>query len=120
MGARRFAEALGLLVKTNRVDAKILARSERLEGLKATTPLRLALAQLQDLVLARRRFVYESATLRQREQELESKAASPCPPVSAWSPTHFQPFMDITLAFQRGCSFLIGKDCEVHRSSSAI
>ena len=119
MGARRFAEALGLLVKTNRVDAKILARSERLEGLEATAPLRLALAQLQDLVLARR-FVDESASLGRPERELESKAASPCPRVSAWSPTHFQPFMDITLAFHRGCSFLIGKDCEVHRSSSAI
>ena len=83
MGARRFAEALGLLVKTDYVDAKILARSGRLEGLEATAPLHLALAQLQDLVLAQRRIVDESASLGCPEQELESKAASPCPRVSA-------------------------------------
>ena len=73
--ARRFAEALGLLVKTDRVDAKVLARYGRLEGLEATAPLDPALAQLQDLVRVRRRFVDECASLGRQEQELESKAA---------------------------------------------
>ena len=73
--ARRFAEALGLLVKTDHVDAKVLARYGRLEGLEATAPLDPALAQLQDLVLLRRRFVDECASLSRLEQELESKAA---------------------------------------------
>ena len=73
--ARRFAEALCLLVKTDRVDAKVLARYGRLEGLEATAPQDPALAQLQDLVLMRRRFVDECASLGRLEQELESKAA---------------------------------------------
>ena len=37
--ARRFAEALGQLAKTDRVDAAMLARYGRLEGLTATAPL---------------------------------------------------------------------------------
>ena len=73
--ARRFAEALGLLVKTDRVDAEVLARYGRLEGLEATAPLDAALAELQDLVLVRRRYVDECAGLGRLEQELESKAA---------------------------------------------
>ena len=99
--ARHFAAALGLLVKTDHLVPSVVARYGRLEGLEATAPLHLGLVQLQDPVLARRRLVDESASLRRREQELESKAASPCPPVSAWSPTHFQPFMDITLVLPR-------------------
>ena len=54
--ARRFAESLGPLVKADYEDAKVLARYGRLEGLEATTPLHLALAQLQDLALVRQRF----------------------------------------------------------------
>ena len=54
--ARRFAEVLGPLVKTDHLDAKVLARYGRLEGLEATAPLHLALAQLQDPALVRRRF----------------------------------------------------------------
>lgn len=42
--ARRFAEALGLLVKADHEDAKALARYGRLEGLEVTAPLHLALA----------------------------------------------------------------------------
>ncbi len=72
--ARRFAEALGLLVKTDRVDAKVLARFGRLEGLEATAPLDKALADLQDLVLLRRHFVDELASLSRIEQELGAKA----------------------------------------------
>ena len=73
--ARRFAEALGLLVKTDRVDAKVLARYGRIEGLEATAPLDAALAELQDLVLLRRRCVADRAALDRVEQELQSKAA---------------------------------------------
>ena len=73
--ARHFAEALGLLVKTDRVDAKVLARYGRLEGLEATAVLDAALAELQDLVRVRRRYVDECAALARLEQELESKAA---------------------------------------------
>ena len=54
--ARRFAEALGPLVNTDHLDAEVLARYGRLEGLEATAPLHLALAQLQDLALVRRWF----------------------------------------------------------------
>lgn len=61
--ARRFAEALGLLVKTDRVDAKVLARFGRMEGLEVTAPLDEALADLRDLVLVRRRCVDELASL---------------------------------------------------------
>ena len=67
--ARHFAAALGLLVKTDHLDPSVVARYGRLEGLEATAPLHLALAQLQDPVLARRRLVDESASLRRREQE---------------------------------------------------
>ncbi len=72
--ARRFAEALGLLAKTDRVDAKVLARYGRMEGLEATAPLDKALADLQDLVLLRRRFVDELAALGRIEQDLGAKA----------------------------------------------
>ena len=72
VGARPFTEALGLLVNTDRVDAEILARYGRLEGVEATAPLDPALARLQDLVLVRRRFVDECASLGRPEQELES------------------------------------------------
>ena len=54
--ARRFAESLGPLVKADYEDAKVLARYGRLEGLEASAPLHLALAQLQDLALVRQRF----------------------------------------------------------------
>ena len=73
--ARRFAEALGLLVKTDRVDAKVLARYGRLEGLEATAPLDKALADLQDLVRVRRRYVDEIAALGRLDQELGAKPA---------------------------------------------
>ena len=72
VGARRFTEAPGLLVKTDRADAEILARHGRLEGVEATAPRDPALAQLQDLALVRRRFVDECASLGRPEQELES------------------------------------------------
>ena len=73
--ARRFAEALGLLAKTDRVDAKVLARYGRLEGLEATAPLDQALADLQDLVRVRRRCVDEIAALGRLDQELGAKPA---------------------------------------------
>jgi len=60
--ACRFAEALGLLVKTDGVDAQVLPHYGCLEGLEATVLLDPALAKLQDLVLVRRRFVDECAS----------------------------------------------------------
>ncbi len=72
--ARRFAQAFGKLAKTDRVDAAMLARFGRLEGLEATPPKTANLRQLKDLVLIRRRFVDERADLGKLASELESKA----------------------------------------------
>ena len=73
--ARRFAEALGKLAKTDRVDAAMLARFGRLEDLEATPPTDPKLCELKDLVLVRRRFVDERADLRKLAAELASTAA---------------------------------------------
>ena len=73
--ARRGAEALGLLGKTDRVDAKALARYGRIEGLESNAALDTALAELQDPVLLRRRFVDELAAFAHLDQDLASKAA---------------------------------------------
>ena len=72
--ARRFAQAFGKLAKTDRVDATMLARLGRLEGMEATPPTAESLRQLKDLVLIRRRFVDERADLGKLAPELESKA----------------------------------------------
>ena len=72
---RRFARARGLLVTTDRVDAEMLASHRRLDGLESTATLGRALAELQDLVLLRRRYVDECASLGHLEQQFESKAA---------------------------------------------
>ena len=72
---RRFAGARGLLVTTDRVDAEMLASHRRLDGLESTATLGPALAELQDLVLLRRRYVDECASLGHLEQQFESKAA---------------------------------------------
>ena len=71
--ARRFAEAIGLLAKTDRVDTKVLARYRRLEGLEAAALLDKALADLQDPVLVRRPFVDELAALGRIEQDPRAK-----------------------------------------------
>ena len=72
--ARRFAQAFGKLAKTDRVDAAMLARLGRLEGMETTTPTAENLRQLKDLVLIRRRFVDERADLGKMASEIESKA----------------------------------------------
>ena len=72
--ARRFAQAFGKFAKTDRVDATMLARLGRLDGLEATPPTAESLRQLKDLVLIRRRFVDERADLGKLASELESNA----------------------------------------------
>ena len=72
--ARRFAQAFGKLAKTDRVDAAMLARLGRLDGMEATPPTAESLRQLKDLVLIRRRFVDERADLGKLASELESRA----------------------------------------------
>lgn len=47
--AGHFGEAFGLLVKTDRAEADVLAHQRRLEGLGATVPLESSLAELQEL-----------------------------------------------------------------------
>ena len=69
------AGARGLLVTTDCVDAEMLASHRRLDGLESTATLGPALAELQDLVLLRQRYVDECASLGHLEQQFESKAA---------------------------------------------
>lgn len=61
-----------MLVKTDRVDARILARYGHPEP---TAPLHAALAELQHLVLPGRREVNDCSSLLRLEQELEGTAA---------------------------------------------
>lgn len=53
----------------------MLASHGRLDGLEATATLDPALVELQDLVLLRRRYVDECASLAHLERQFESKAA---------------------------------------------
>ena len=73
--ARRFSEALGQLVRTDCVDAAMLAHYRRLEGLAATAPLEAAQTVLQDLVQLRTRCVGERAAYGKLVAELESSEA---------------------------------------------
>ena len=73
--ARRFAEALGQLAKTDRVDAAMLARYGRMEGLTATAPREAAQTALLDLVQLRTRCVNERAAYGKLVAELESGEA---------------------------------------------
>ena len=73
--AQHFDRAFGLLVKADHLDAKMLASHGRLDGLEATATLAPALVELQDLVLLRRRYVDECASLAHLERQFESKAA---------------------------------------------
>ena len=51
--SRLFAEALGVLAKTDKVDARMLACQGRMAGLKATPPLPQALENLREIVRTR-------------------------------------------------------------------
>lgn len=74
--ARRFAQALGLPAKTDRLDAAVPARYGRLADLQATPPEERNLRQLKDLVLVRQRFVDDRADLGKLAAELDCAAAA--------------------------------------------
>ncbi len=65
--ARRFAEALGVLAKTDRVDAAMLARMAVALQPPQTPPADESLAELKDLHLARRALVKDRTAARNRQ-----------------------------------------------------
>lgn len=68
--ARRFAEAIGTLAKTDRLDAAMLARMGAALQLPQTPPPDQALADLEDLHLARRALVKDRTAARNRQKIL--------------------------------------------------
>ena len=66
--ARRFAEAIGVLAKTDRVDAAMLARMGAALQLPQTPPADEKLADLKDLHLARRALVKDRTAARNRQK----------------------------------------------------
>ena len=70
--AKRFGEALGLLVKTDRIDARMLARF----GVLIEPPIRPAppeiLLQLRDLQVARTALIKDRTAAKNRERSLQS------------------------------------------------
>lgn len=70
--AKRFGEALGLLVKTDRIDARMLARF----GVLIEPPIRSAppeiLLQLKDLQVARTALIKDRTAAKNRERSLQS------------------------------------------------
>ena len=79
--SRRFAEALGLFAKNDRVEATMLARFGQLGGLEATLPPPRNLTLLSDLLAVRRKLVDQLGALRKLGAELAPEAAS-CPAAS--------------------------------------
>lgn len=69
--SRRFAEAIGVLAKNDRVDAAMLARFGRLDGLQSTPPPSRNLVLLSDLLALRRKLVEQLAALRKLRDELD-------------------------------------------------
>ena len=61
-----------MLVKTDRVDARVLARYGHPES---TAPLHAALAELQHLALQRQHYANDWSSMVRLEQELQGKAA---------------------------------------------
>ena len=76
--SRRFAEALGLLAKNDRVDAAMLAQFGHLEGHEATPPQPHNLTLLRDLLALRRKLIEQLGALRKLAAELAPEAAG-CP-----------------------------------------
>lgn len=68
--ARRFAEAIGVLAKTDRVDAAILARMGRLDELPSTPVADDGLYALRELMGARRALIRERTRIKNREKNL--------------------------------------------------
>ncbi len=65
--ARRFAEALGTLAKTDRIDAAMLARMGAALQPPQTSPADGSLAELKDLHLARRALIKDRTAARNRQ-----------------------------------------------------
>lgn len=83
--ARKFAEALGMLAKTDKVDALMLARFGQMARLKATPPQPEALENLKEIVRSREAMIrarvalenqLETATLDCVERELRRQIRS--------------------------------------------
>jgi transposase len=64
--SRKFADALGELAKTDKIDAMVLARYAELVGPQTQTPIPKALAELAELVHARNTAVAAQTALRNR------------------------------------------------------
>lgn len=71
--ARRFAEALGQLAKTDRLDARILALFAAKHHPRASPPASAHIAELQEIVLARQSAVAETVALANRKASSESR-----------------------------------------------
>lgn len=66
--ARRFAEGIGLLAKTDKVDAVLLARMGSLLDLKAETPRAQSTNDLKDLATARQALIRDRTAAKARTQ----------------------------------------------------
>ena len=71
LSSRRFAEAIGVLAKNDRVDAAMLARYGLLDGLEGTPPPSRNLLLLSGLPALRRKLVEQLAALRKLRDELD-------------------------------------------------
>ena len=70
--SRKLADALGQLAKTDKIDARMLARFGEIVGPQATPVPSKSLAELQELVLARQAAVAERTALGNRLGAAES------------------------------------------------
>ena len=68
--ARRFAEGIGVLAKTDRVDAAVLARMGQLDDLQSRPVADEKLNRLKELIAARRALVKERTRIKNRSKNL--------------------------------------------------
>ena len=73
--SRRFAEAIGMLAKNDRVDADMLARFGLLDGLEALPPQPRNLQLLSDLLVLRRKLLKQLGALRKLCAEIDPEVA---------------------------------------------
>ena len=71
--ARRFADVLGELAKTDAIDARVLALFAAMHNPRATPPAADQLAALQEIVRARQAAVAEAVALANRKASCESR-----------------------------------------------
>ena len=69
--SRRFAEAVGVLARNDRVDAAMPARLGLVDGLQGTPPASLNLLLLRDLLALCRKLVEQLAALRKLRDEID-------------------------------------------------